>query len=153
MTTPTAEDPRSAIMVPFQVFIRGIPRSKGSKRPFRNKYSGKIAMVEQGSDAQRAWESAVHSTVQAAWDGPPLEGPLEIRLVFYFLRPATASKNRPPTWRDKTPDLDKIWRLVGDALEGVVYRNDAQVCRALLEKRYGDESGAWIMVDALREDT
>lgn len=31
------------------------------------------------------------------------------------------------TARDKRPDCDNLWKLVGDALEGVVYADDAQV--------------------------
>ena len=44
------------------------------------------------------------------------------------------------------PDLDKLARAVGDALTGVAYRDDAQITRWHLQKRYGEQAGTEITV-------
>lgn len=82
-----------------------------------------------------------------AMDGaPPLEGPIAVTLEFFELRPKGHYRRngmlkpgvqRRPT---KAPDLDKLMRSVGDALNGVVWRDDSQVCEATIRKRYTTEA-------------
>jgi Holliday junction resolvase RusA-like endonuclease len=143
------------VSLPFSCFVRGIPQPKGSKRPFivKSKDSGKLraVTVDDNKPTMRTWERAIQWVVQNEWQGPPLEGPVRLWLVFVFPRPKSAPKRRPPSFKDKAPDWDKLARLVSDALTGVAYRDDAQIASAIVEKRYGDEAGVGIAVEALVE--
>lgn len=67
---------------------------------------------------------------------PIVQGPVEVDLRFYFKAPA-----KPPTSRHvtKRPDLDNLEKLVFDALNDVVWRDDAQVWHVVKAKQYAVE--------------
>jgi Holliday junction resolvase RusA-like endonuclease len=44
------------------------------------------------------------------------------------------------------PDLDNIAKLILDALNGVVYEDDVQVCMLTVTKLYGDTPGCAVIV-------
>ena len=52
--------------------------------------------------------------------------------------PATHETFRPA----KRPDFDNIGKIIADALNGVAYRDDAQIVEAKLVKIYVDGPGA-----------
>jgi Holliday junction resolvase RusA-like endonuclease len=65
-----------------------------------------------------------------------LTGPvmLHVRAVF----PRKAATPDTEIWHTDTPDLDNIIKLVKDALKGIAWRDDRQVCRYRdPEKVYG----------------
>jgi crossover junction endodeoxyribonuclease RusA len=87
----------------------------------------------------------------AANQAPPtrfLEGPLGLRLDFILPRPTSgkAAKRSAPTVR---PDLSNLEKGLTDALEGIVFANDAQVCRLAMQKGYGVRPGVTITVEEL----
>jgi Holliday junction resolvase RusA-like endonuclease len=70
-------------------------------------------------------------------DVKPLSGPIEARLVFWFECPATAHSKRTPRPAEPKitpPDVDNAAKSVLDALNGVAYADDKQVCRIVAEK-------------------
>ncbi len=126
----------------------GIPAPQGSKRAFRNKYSGRIQQVE--SSARIApWRSDVRDAAMAALAiGEPLfSGPLTVRLRFVFARPKShlsasgAMKASAPTHLATGPDLDKLCRAVLDACTGLLWTDDRQVDDLVARKQYGDRPG------------
>jgi Holliday junction resolvase RusA-like endonuclease len=73
---------------------------------------------------------------------PPIEGPVELRCSAYFQIPESWSKKKRvaagageiyPTVK---PDFDNIVKFVGDAMNGVVLRDDSQIVSAHIWKRY-----------------
>jgi len=87
-----------------------------------------------------------------------LAGPLRLRVVFVFPRPAAhfgtgrnqgRLKPSAPLYCPTRPDLDKLLRAVGDALTGVVFRDDAQLVRVEAEKHYGEPPCAHVLVEEL----
>ena len=67
---------------------------------------------------------------------------LEIEIEAYFSIPKSASKKKRaamltgdirPT---KKPDMDNILKAVADALNGIAYRDDSQIVRAIVDKYY-----------------
>lgn len=77
--------------------------------------------------------------------GKQLEGPLEMKVVAYFPIPQSKSKKVKeamlkgkirPTCR---PDVDNLFKIVADALNGLAYRDDSQIVRATVEKMYSTE--------------
>lgn len=46
----------------------------------------------------------------------------------------------------KKPDIDNVVKLAADAMNGIVYADDAQVCRLVAEKIYGEKAKLCIRV-------
>lgn len=147
MTLPMAVEPR------LSLFVRGIPQPKGSKRGFvvKRKHTGKLqaVVVDDSKKTMRQWEGDIRRAVQETWVGPPLEGPVAMTLNFVFLHLKSAPKRHPPIFKDTGPDWDKLSRVVGDAMEGIVYRNDGQIASVFVATRYGPEAGVHITVSTL----
>ena len=61
--------------------------------------------------------------------------PLRLEATFYRERPKSLPKRViMPVSR---PDYDNYAKLLTDALEKFVYKNDSQICTALIKKRFG----------------
>ena len=80
--------------------------------------------------------------------------PIDSRIYVYFQIPkSTSKKNRAkmlsgeirPT---KRPDYDNLGKTISDALNGVAYKDDAQIVDAQVRKFYGDR---WKIVVVLQE--
>lgn len=59
----------------------------------------------------------------------PFDGPVMVRLLCRF-----ALKSKPCHYREKKPDIDNLQKLVFDAMNGVAYRDDSQICRVTASK-------------------
>lgn len=125
-------------------FVPGIPKPQGSKRGFVR--GGKAVLVEAAGQAHKDWRATV--ALAAAESYVPmtglLDGPLTLDVTFTMPKPKSRPKRRPMP--DSAPDLDKLLRLVGDSLTGVVWRDDAQVVECHARKLYGERPGARITV-------
>lgn len=91
----------------FRVY--GTPRPQGSKR-----YLGNGRFVE-ASDV-KPWRAAIAQAVRDEWqredDSSSFTEPVVIRAVFYMRKPKTVIR----LWPSLAPDLDKLLRALGDAL-------------------------------------
>lgn len=138
--TMTETGPRS---VSFTVTGRPVPQ--GSKRVFRNYWTGEPVMKEMAGERLSDWRSAVRDTAVGVMLGMtpgvarvPLTGPLAACLWFTMRKPSTAPKTRR-IWPDKRPDLDKLVRAALDGLTGPVFRDDAQVIVLVTMEAYPGE--------------
>ena len=121
---------QAVVSLTIRFAVRGLPATQGSKkivwpkgRDFPEAY-----LVDANATSLKDWRSAVRTAAAFAWRGQPLEGPLAVRQVFYFLRPASQARlERLCPWRWRTPDAEKLARAVADALKGLIWRDDAQV--------------------------
>lgn len=69
--------------------------------------------------------------------GKPMEGPLALHAVWLY--PA-GRNHKAGTWRDTRPDTDNIEKLLKDCMTDCGYwRDDAQVVKETVEKRWSDE--------------
>lgn len=87
---------------------------------------------------------------------PPLECALEISVSAFWQWPKSMSENKRRTYGSQyftaRPDGDNIVKLLGDALNGIVWRDDAQIVTATISKRYGLIPQTIIRVTPLTED-
>lgn len=127
--------------------VVGRPAPQGSKKSIGNN------RFIEASKFLPAWRTAV--CVAAEWavaeqNWARVSGPVELEVMFYLERPSSISSSKRP-YPIVPPDIDKLLRGVGDALSGVVYDDDAQICRILAWKQYADkrEPGAFIRVAEL----
>lgn len=132
-------------MIQFTVY--GRPAQQGSKRAFvRN---GRAILTEDNSDRQRQWYNAVASRAAEYMNGRDLiQGPLRLSVEFRFKRPkshfgsgknASVLKASAPVLHEQTPDISKLIRCTEDAMSGVVYGDDRQICE------YGSIRRVWTM--------
>lgn len=82
---------------------------------------------------------------------PPLEGPLEAELRFFFTRPLNHYRTgkfagqlrdealRDGAWHSKRKDLDNLIKFVLDSLNGLAYLDDCQISSIISSKRYAEE--------------
>jgi len=134
-------------------WVPGIPKPGGSKTAFRNKYSGKTAVVDS-CKGSKGWKSTV-AVAAAPHFRKPLEGALELFITFQFLRPqghfgsgrnSGVLKSSAPQNNTVRPDATKLLRSTEDALKGIAWRDDAQVVHQEVWKEYGEKAGALITV-------
>lgn len=130
--------------------VIGIPQPRGSKRAMPNRAGGRPLMVDTNSKSA-PWMATVAAEASKAMKGKPLlDGPLVLSVAFLFPRPKShyRSGKRSAELRDdapkrhgKKPDCDKLLRAIGDAMTGVVYRDDAQITGISAGKFYDDAGG------------
>lgn len=82
----------------------------------------------------------------------PFSGPVEVRIVARYPIPKSFTKAQRaaalkgeifPTVK---PDFDNVQKMACDAMNGVVYADDKQVCSAYISKRYGENPGMTVCV-------
>jgi Holliday junction resolvase RusA-like endonuclease len=65
---------------------------------------------------------------------PLFDGPVALSVGFVFPRPKSVKRK----WHTTRPDLDNPTKLVLDALNGIVWRDDSQICELAARKMYGE---------------
>jgi len=74
-----------------------------------------------------------------------ITGPVGVEITFNLKRP----KTRPIAvfrYPDVRPDLDNYCKTVGDCLNGLIIKDDGQICDYELKKRYADECDVGIVI-------
>lgn len=132
-------------------FAAGAAKPKGSHKPFvyRGKDGKHRASMAGDSPDEKGWRSTVAGAALEAMRAArlrPLSGCVELHLEFYLgprpkkhLLGGHVRGDAPPR-PGKKPDYDKLARSVGDALNGIVYDDDALVVRGLVDKLYTTEA-------------
>lgn len=134
--------------------VHGRPQQRGSKRAtlipdkkggFRKRPDGKpIIVARDDNEKSGDWMNSVRAAAAEHRDGELLGGALRLTCWFYFQRPKShfgsgrnADRLKPsaPAHHVQAPDLSKLIRCLEDALTGVIWVDDRQVCG------YGSETG------------
>ena len=83
----------------------------------------------------------------------PSEKPIKLRVYAYFEPPKSWGKKkrnerifRPHTQR---PDIDNIEKIIADALNGIAYKDDAQICESTCRKYWGRTGQVAVIVEEL----
>jgi Holliday junction resolvase RusA-like endonuclease len=88
-------------------------------------------------------EIAAH--VRAQYKGEPLDCPLQVKIMAYRSRPKS---KRTEVYAATKPDYDNIEKLLGDALEGILWVNDARIVDGRCIKFYAPpEAPGWIEIE------
>ena len=115
----------------MDLFVPGTPKAQGSLRHVGN---GRLVHGK----GMMTWRNHVQHVLEqwagtwfGAWE--PIDEPVEASVTFYLQRPKKPRLDHAATGLD----LDKMTRLVGDALEkSGVLRNDARIVRWRAEKHW-----------------
>jgi Holliday junction resolvase RusA-like endonuclease len=76
--------------------------------------------------------------------------PVKLTIVFYRTKSKWLSKKE--TLPMRKPDLDNMGKLIQDSLNGVLYKDDAQITSLSFKKKWTDRSEGYITI-RLEEDT
>jgi Holliday junction resolvase RusA-like endonuclease len=135
--------------------VPGIPVAKGSAKAFYNRKLGRAMVIQDNRERQKPWASLISYHAQEA-GCKPMDGGVCLTLQFVMPRPKAhygtgknATRLKEPTldFHIVKPDLDKLIRCVKDALTGVAWHDDSQVCLMReVWKRYGDIPGVEIEI-------
>ncbi len=79
------------------------------------------------------------------------DGEVWVAISFYYMTPTSWSKKKRESMTGEgmtsRPDIDNLYKAVTDALNGIVYRDDSQITRAVMRKQYTEnDSGVCISV-------
>lgn len=119
-----------------------------------NPRTGKVMRITDPK--AEAEKRVIAQAARLAWRGDPVCGPVVLRVVAVFRIP----KSWPPALRAEAeacrvmhvsdPDLDQLVKQVQDALTGIVYWDDNQVCGyPNPAKRYGSPERTEITIEVL----
>jgi Holliday junction resolvase RusA-like endonuclease len=81
----------------------------------------------------RAAMEAIATAVRQQYQGKPLDCPLRVLITAWRTRPKT---KKHEVWADTKPDYDNIEKLIGDALEGILWVNDSRIVDGRCLKKY-----------------
>lgn len=129
--------------------IPGDPVGKGRPRAFiRNKHVGMYTPKKTVN-----YEALVKMMASQSHKGEPFLGPVFVEIHAYFSIPLSMKKtDRELAEKEylpvlKKPDADNIVKAICDAMNGVVYRDDAQVCDLTVRKRYSKNPRVIVIVN------
>jgi len=140
--------------IEFTVF--GVPQQKGSKQAFVNKRKdgSSFAGLKDTNPRAKPWQGEVRAAAAKAYQGALIDAPCHLYLDFFFPRPQAhygsgknSEKLKPsaPKYHAQTPDKDKLERVVADALEKVIVKNDSRFCGGCTN-RHWTESAACVKI-------
>jgi Holliday junction resolvase RusA-like endonuclease len=129
--------------------VPGQPQGKG-----RARFARRGAFVRAyTSEKTVAYEGLIALAGEKAMAGREhLTGPVELTIQAVFQMPKSWSQKRRnaallnPDWHTGKPDGDNVLKAVGDGLNGIVWRDDAQVARCSISKAYGPTPGLTVKV-------
>jgi Holliday junction resolvase RusA-like endonuclease len=84
-----------------------------------------------------AFKATVRLAFRDAYKGSPLTGPLKCDCLFVMPRPKNLiwkTRSMPRLPHTSKPDRDNLDKAVMDALKGLAWIDDAQVCQGYIEK-------------------
>jgi len=137
-------------LIRFTVY--GKPEPQGSARAFMRPGT-KFPVVTSDNPKNKPWRQQVTGTAIAEAEQLGLARPMipkgqGARLDIEFFFPPLAAKKKP-LFKTTNPDIDKLVRSVCDALTGVAYSNDSQVCYCVVGKYYGEPSRVEIAISQI----
>jgi len=116
--------------------------------------SGGNGKVRFTPKRQRDFMALVRLAAHKAMDGAqPLAGPVELTIRATYPVPQSWPKKRAALarWRTSKPDADNLAKIVADAMNAIVFADDAQVASLTVQKVYGPLAGVTVSASLLDE--
>jgi Holliday junction resolvase RusA-like endonuclease len=108
---------------------------------------GKRGHVYTPEKCQSAKRSIAIDAMKAMRGMDPLTVPLSVEMIFTMKMPKKPKKNQLKGCHHvSTPDLSNLIKLVEDALNGVVWKDDSIISELRCWKRYGSEPSTIVRV-------
>ena len=132
--------------------IPHVPVPEGRARAYRA--GGFIRVVTP--EKTRHYRALVAEAANAACGAlEPLDGPIELRVVFWMPVPAKMSQKARQAllgrFQSRKPDADNLLKALQDGMTGIMWVDDCQVARVVAEKRYSDEPRTDVVIQEISE--
>lgn len=136
-------EPAAGPLTLVSVFVPGTPKPQGSAKWIRSNTTGRA--IPKTNPDLLAWRDRVagFAAARMAEAGAEVTAePVALVARFVFQRPKGHVRRSgdltrsAPRHHGQRPDVDKLIRAVGDALTGVVYRDDCQVVEVRASKAW-----------------
>lgn len=135
----------------IRIEIPGQPVPKARARIYRDKRSGKPRGVTPAKT--KDYEQTVAWCAAGVMAGQrKLKGPLVVDITFWMQTPISwSNKRRQEAFRGEImpttkPDIDNMTKAILDALNKIVYKDDAQVCIKHARKFYAEHPRATVHI-------
>ncbi len=116
----------------IEVTVYGNPVPERKRQvPARGNFPG--ARVD--TPEAKTFKEHVRAAMLEVRPSEPLEGPLALTIIAYRQRPKGAPKRIE--WPTTRPDLTNYVKIVEDCGNGLLWRDDAQICDQRSSKRFG----------------
>ena len=131
--------------MPLHILLPGA-KPQGSKTAYV--VNGRAVLVEASKDLKKhrqiTSQAIAVSATRQGWIRREAQEPVSIDIAFTIQRPKTVQRDKPAV----KPDLDKLIRFVLDAITqaGNVWQDDAQVCKIVAVKKYGETNETEILI-------
>ena len=85
----------------------------------------------------------------------PDDAMLDVRIFAYYPIPKSASKRKRQAMLEKKirptkkPDWDNVGKVICDSLNGIAYRDDAQVVDSMVRKFYGETPKVVVTIEEI----
>ncbi|MDD5292064.1 MAG: RusA family crossover junction endodeoxyribonuclease [Candidatus Omnitrophica bacterium] len=128
-------------MLIAEFFIPVIPTAKGRPRFFRRgNFVGTYTPKKTAGYEQEIFVAA-NRYARENHISSCYEGPIAAELVFYLPRPKSHNqKQRSRQWHIIKPDTDNLIKAVYDAINGIFFKDDSQVCSEKAIKIYATDT-------------
>ena len=126
-------------MIHIQVDLKPIPKA----RPRFNTHTGRIYTPSTTTDFESHVSFFAKREVKV-----PLEGGIEITLVFKFIKAKSSKLNL----HIKRPDIDNLIKSVLDGLNGIAFKDDAQIVKLHSEKKFAERDGVDIFIEEIASE-
>ena len=137
------------MILDVRIFGEPVAQGRARARVFQHAGAPRVSLYDPATS--RDWKRTVLAQVLPSKPAAPVEGALVMHLTFLLPRPKSLPKReRHPVRR---PDLSNFLKAIEDALAGVVYRDDAQIVRLHVEKRYDPAPGVQIVIERVVVDS
>ncbi len=122
----------------------------GKGRPRLNTYTGSVYTPTRTKD----YETLVEQYFLLKYPKfKTLEGRINISMIAYFSIPKTTKKSEIEQMLDnkisptKKPDIDNIIKIILDAMNKFAFKDDIQITKLEIEKKYGLEEKMQIIIE------
>lgn len=123
----------------WTVRVQGLPAPKGSMKCVGGRGKVKHQLIADNEAAAKPWRDRVEFAGQQMLTaiGEPLDGPLTVEICFTVPKPPSVPVSRLWPITRSAGDVDKLARLVLDALDASgLFHDDSQVVELTLRKAY-----------------
>lgn len=143
----------------IKIKVLGTPQPKQSARFRIQKFGGKtfVKSYQDDKTVQNEQNFSAVAQTQLPEGFVPFSGPLKVSALFVFPPLKSFSKSKINAissgavfYKDSKPDLqDNLFKGIADALTGVVYLDDRQICEVSSRKIYGAVPRTELVIEAL----
>jgi len=120
--------------------VNAVPVAQPRQRHAISK-GGRVINYTPANSPVNQFKASVAYAAKMAYAGPVLTCPVKMKIIAVFPRPWYITRKKSENCRvvkSTKPDWDNLGKSVSDALNGVLYHDDALIYSATVEKFIGD---------------